>query len=293
MPSADLAAAAVDRDPVQPPARRVAGRSGVVGPLAWREAGRVDAEPIVLLHGIGSGSGSWQAQLASLAQRYRVLAWDAPGYGQSAPLATSTPMATDYAAALADSLDALGVEGMTLVGHSLGALIGAAFAATRPQRVRALVLASPARGYGASDAATRERVWTQRTGRLAELGIAGMAASRSAALCSPSASAAVVERVRETMARITVGGYRQAVHLLVHDDIEPWLATATRPCAVLCGELDAVTTPEACRALAARFAIPFVGLPGLAHACYVEGPGQFDAALLAALDEGNTGGKVL
>jgi pimeloyl-ACP methyl ester carboxylesterase len=56
------------------PVRTVCGRHGV---FSFREygAGRV----LVLLHGIGSGSGSWVHQLAGLGERYRVLAWDAPG----------------------------------------------------------------------------------------------------------------------------------------------------------------------------------------------------------------------
>ena len=45
--------------------------------LAWRESG--DGVPVVLLHGVGSGSASWEAQLAGLGAAYRVIAWDAPG----------------------------------------------------------------------------------------------------------------------------------------------------------------------------------------------------------------------
>lgn len=261
------------------PARPVPWREGQ---LSWRVAGTGPA--LVLLHGIGSGAGSWQAQLAALSSRFRVLAWDAPGYGESSPLPMPAPLAADYAEALAASLDALAVDRAIVVGHSLGALVATAFAATRPERIAALVLVSPARGYGASDAATRQRVSEQRLGRLDALGIAGMAASRSAALCSPAAPAAVVERVRETMARISDGGYRQAVHLLVHDDLPTWLGKAVRPRAILCGELDTVTPPEGCRALAAQFDLPYRELPGLAHACYVEGPDQFDAELLAVIE---------
>ncbi len=53
--------------------------------LAYREAG--SGAPLVLLHGIGNQSGSWVQQLESLADRFRVIAWDAPGYGGSDPLA--------------------------------------------------------------------------------------------------------------------------------------------------------------------------------------------------------------
>ncbi len=66
---------------------------------------------------------------------YRVLAWDMPGYGESPMLAATPADAGDYADALARMLDRAGVEQTILVGHSLGALVAAAFAAKYPQRV--------------------------------------------------------------------------------------------------------------------------------------------------------------
>lgn len=79
---------------------------------------------------------------------YRVLAWDMPGYGESPMLAATPADAGDYADALARMLDRAGVEQTILVGHSLGALVAAAFAAKYPQRVLYTVLADVAQGYG-------------------------------------------------------------------------------------------------------------------------------------------------
>ena len=56
--------------------------------------------PIVLLHGIGSHANSFASLMYSFEGRSAVIAWDAPGYGSSAPLAQSWPDASDYAAAL-------------------------------------------------------------------------------------------------------------------------------------------------------------------------------------------------
>src|SRR5437764_6994324 len=39
--------------------------------------------PLVLLHGIGSSSRSWRRQLDALSSGFKVVAWDAPGYGGS------------------------------------------------------------------------------------------------------------------------------------------------------------------------------------------------------------------
>lgn len=119
----------------------------------FREQG--SGTPLTLLHGISSGAASWHKQMAL--PGYRVLAWDMPGYGESPMLTTARADAGDYADALARMLDRAGVQKTVLVGHSLGALVAAAFAARYPQRVRYLVLADVAQGYGQAAAAQRKK----------------------------------------------------------------------------------------------------------------------------------------
>lgn len=255
----------------------------VHGQIAWREAGH--GTPLLLLHGIGSGSGSWAGQFEGLAHSYRVLAWDAPGYGDSDPLTVARPLGGDYASALTGLLAASQVEGpVIVVGHSLGAIVAAAWAAQQRQRVGALVLASPARGYRSASVEVRDSKYRERIELVERLGIAGMAAERSAALCAPGASGAALEAVRSHMARATPGGYAQAAWMLAHDDLLAYLKDAPVPRAVLCGELDRTTPPAACEQVARDCGAPFVPLRGVAHACYVEDPAQFNAALLACLN---------
>jgi pimeloyl-ACP methyl ester carboxylesterase len=98
-----------------------------------------------LLHGMGSSSAGYRAQLAALSKNYRVIAWDAPGYGQSSPFAISTPAATDYGDALAGLMSALGIRRATVVGSSWGSVIAATFAARYPAATRAIVLSAPNR----------------------------------------------------------------------------------------------------------------------------------------------------
>ena len=296
--------------------RQVECRHGTVG---WREAGQGPA--LVLLHGIGSGAMAWAGQLEAFAHSHRVIAWDAPGYGESAPLCQARPMAVDYADVLDDFLRRLGVADLVLVGHSLGALMAAAWAgrwsrqsmgmdelarrglmasrgdgglgATPPLSLDALVLASPARGYGQTSAELQASKWGERVALIQSLGVERMARERSAALCAPDAPAAVIEQLRWSMARVTPGGYGQAAHMLAHDDITAHLQRLSPPAArpdepalpvsVLCGALDSVTPPLACAALAQAHGAGFTALPGLAHACYVEDPAAFNAALRECL----------
>ncbi len=255
------------------------------GRVAWREAGA--GVPLVLLHGIGAGALSWAGQLAGLAGTHRVIAWDAPGYGSSTPLPMAQPLAADYARALGEWLGKLGLTELILVGHSLGALVAAAFAAQAaeqaPLRLRSLVLASPARGYGSAAPATRLAKWQERIDVMARLSPAGLAEQRSASLCSSAASPAALALVRWNMARTTPGGYGQAAHMLAHDDLATHLRKVKAPTQVLCGDQDATTPPAACREVAALAGAPFTLLEGVAHACYVEDAAQFNAALRSAM----------
>ncbi len=259
------------------------------GRVAWRESAACAGAgaPLVLLHGIGAGALSWAGQLEGLAGTHRVIAWDAPGYGSSTPLPAAQPLAADYARALGEWLGQLGVTDLVLVGHSLGALMAAAWAAQAAAagslRLRSLVLASPARGYGSAAPATRLAKWQERIDLMARLGPVGLAEQRSAALCSGSASAAALALVRWNMARTTPGGYGQAAYMLAHDDLAGHLRNVRAPMQVLCGDLDQTTPATACRELAAQTGAAFTLLKGVAHACYVEDAPQFNAALRRAI----------
>jgi pimeloyl-ACP methyl ester carboxylesterase len=145
--------------------------------------------------------------------------------------------------------------------------------------VGALVLASPARGYGQSEPALREAKYRERIELVERLGIEGLSATRAAGLCAPGADAQAIEQVRWNMALATPGGYVQAAHLLAHDDLMTHLRQAPAPRAVLCGEHDRVTPPQQCEALAQEAGAPFVRLPGVGHACYVEDACRFNDAL--------------
>ncbi|MCB2029760.1 MAG: alpha/beta fold hydrolase, partial [Rhodoferax sp.] len=159
-----------------------------------RGALATDAVTHVLLHGIGSASGSWLAQLQQVAggtgARSHVLAWDAPGYGASSALAMASPRAADYATRLWAWLDALAVtQAVTLVGHSLGALMAAAAAVQAPSRVARLILLAPAQGYAHASAELREKKLSDRLANLAALGPAGIARKRAGAMLSAEADA--------------------------------------------------------------------------------------------------------
>ncbi|NVZ19034.1 alpha/beta fold hydrolase [Pseudomonas costantinii] len=258
------------------------------GQQALRECGAGPA--VVLLHGIGSGAASWLQVAQQLAPQARVIAWDAPGYGKSSPLESDVPKAEQYAARLAQMLDALGVDECVLVGHSLGALTALAFArSSQARRVSCLVLISPARGYGAPERASqRQQVRQQRLDNLQRLGIAGLAEQRSAHMLSPRATPEAIAWVRWNMARLNTAGYRQAIELLCGDDLLRHGQPAM-PCEVHCGEADSITTADTCLSVAKALGARFNLIADAGHASPIEQPQVVAGRLASAIQESLTG----
>ena len=109
------------------------------GQIHYHEAG--DGRPLVLLHMTASSSTMYERMLPLLAERFRAIAIDTPGFGLSDPL-PEQPTIAAYAAALAELLDALGLDQVDVVGFHTGASIALELAVTEPARVRRLGLAA-------------------------------------------------------------------------------------------------------------------------------------------------------
>lgn len=102
-------------------------------------AGDASAPPLLLLHGVTDSSFSWSRVLPALAARFRVIAPDQRGHGDSEkPLDGYRP--SELAGDAAALLDALGVERAGVVGHSMGTFVGQQLAFAAPQRVTRLAL---------------------------------------------------------------------------------------------------------------------------------------------------------
>jgi pimeloyl-ACP methyl ester carboxylesterase len=239
--------------------------------------------PLMLLHGVGSDALSWATALPPGRAAY---AWNAPGYGESEPLPNDNPTPADYAARLLAVLDALGLERVALVGHSLGALFAGAFAAQHPERVAALAFFSPALGYGVAPGALLPAGVRARIDDLTSLGPAAFAEKRASRLLFRPEGAALAG-VRRGMAAVNPAGYAQAVRALGAGDLLADAARITLPALVAIGAEDIVTPPDNARRLHA--ALPSPGaltlLPACGHAMAQEAPAA-TAALLKALADG-------
>ena len=261
------------------------------GTVSYREAGTGPA--LCLLHGVGNQSGSWVGQLRVLGNRFRTIAWDAPGYGGSDRLAAESPTAADYGDSLAALLDALGIARAVLVGSSLGALMAGAFAANRPERTAGLLLLNPAGGYGLADPKEREERLATRLDRLARLGPDGMAQEPSPGMLSPAASPEARALAAWSTARIRPDGYTQAARMLANGRLVEDAARYPGPVLVVAGSADTITPPAGCERIAGAFPrAAYRLLEGPAHLSYLDAPAIVNgiiAEFAASCTQGATG----
>ena len=113
-------------------------------PVHYHDEGA--GEPVVLLHGGGPGASAWSnfgRNVPVLAERFRVIAMDQPGYGGSGIGTPGKHFFTHAADTLAGLLDHLGVQRAHLVGNSLGGGTAVRFALSYPKRAGRLVLMGP------------------------------------------------------------------------------------------------------------------------------------------------------
>jgi 3-oxoadipate enol-lactonase len=249
-------------------------RDRTVDGLAWREAG--EGPPVVFLHGLGGTRLSWEPQLEQLSDRFRCIAWDMPGYGDSTPLPVlDFPSITGAIGALLDRLE---LERAHLVGLSFGGQQAMHYALARPDRVDRLVLADTSHRFGADG--TDADQWKQA--RLAPLDAgatpADIAPSVIDAITAPGFSGRERDRTLAGFARIPSEGLRAAVECLPTHDVSDRLGEILNPALVIVGELDD-ETPVAYAERIAR-GIPGAGLaviPGVGHLTPAEAPDQFNA----------------
>ena len=186
---------------------------------SYMEAGRPEAPPIVLLHGVGANSLHWRFQFAALADRYRLIAWNAPGYMLSDALVKDWPDCRDYADALADFLAALKLDRVNLFGNSFGARVAMCFAAYYPGRVRKMALTGTGIGQRAMPEQEKRRIIAVREAQIAKGGFAFGA--RVSALLGSKASRETAAIVQQTLRATNPRGFMQAVKLGLADCYAP------------------------------------------------------------------------
>ena len=252
-----------------------------------RRAGDPEAPTLVLLHGIGSNAASFAALAAAMPAPLNVVAWDAPGYGASVPLAAAMPTPRDYADALARFLVSINAPQIALAGHSLGALLAGSFAVRYPDRVILLALISPALGYGVAPGGKLPPGVQSRIDEINTLGPAAFASKRAARLVGePKARPDIVAAVERAMAAVNPRGYIQAVHALGAGRLLEDVKSIRIPVMVAVGALDQITPPA--NAVELHAALPlsagYYQIANAGHALPQEEPSALAALLARTMD---------
>ena len=252
------------------------------GRFTYAAAGRVGS-PVVFLHGIGGAARAWGSQLAALADDYRAIAWDMPGYGGSAPLAEVS--IASLAEALAYFLAQLNLERPVLVGHSIGGMIVQQLLAGRPDAARAIVLAQTSPAFGRPDGEWQREFIAARLGPLDRGATMGsLAPGIVEDLVGDDPDPEGLARARACMAAVPEASYRAMVRALLGFDLRAALPRIAVPALVLAGGKDTNAPAPMMRRMAERIPGAFyVCLDGAGHLANLERPAAFNRTLGAFL----------
>lgn len=250
-------------------------------PLAYREAGQ--GPPVFLLHGMNGESGSWLHQFTGLSDQYRVIAWDAPGYGGSKSVGDSI---VSLGAAAFELLRNLGAEKPVLVGHSMGGVVAGQMAVERPDALSALVLSCTHWGYGRPAGEKLMPRFSNRIDEIRAMSTEDFANLRASRMVDEDASSEVIAFLAEMSRAVTAEALEKVGRANQEADTRSGLSRINLPLYLLYAEKDRVIKRE--RTDTFIDALPTARvrlLTGVGHAPYVEDSEQYNRIIRSILME--------
>ena len=267
--------------------------------FSFMEAGAPDGVPLLLLHGVGASSLYWRYQFAGLSDRWRVIAWNAPGYLLSDNLLADAPTGRDYADAVADFLASLGLAGLGvsqvglaqvgleqvhILANSFGTRVAQEFARHHPGRIGRMVLTGTGVGRGDLSAEDKARAMAAREQQIAAGGYGF--GDRVGALLSAKAGEETIALVRHVLRATNRRGFLQGAQFGLNTHFTPDLAgMLDMPILLIQGTEDRVN-PTATNAAILAASVPharLVELDDVGHLPEIEAPERVNALVGAFL----------
>lgn len=227
--------------------------------------------PLLFLH--GAGGSNWSPMLKLLAEQYRVIAPEHPGFGRS-----KTPdwmmSVGDLAFFYLDVLEVMGLRDVHLAGHSLGGWTAAEIAIRNTSRLTSLTLLAPA-GCRSDEVPFGDIfLWDAETATRNQFYDQKFAEERIKAL--PQADLDVALQNKATVARLA---WSPRLH---NPQLAYWLHRIDVPSLIVWGENDKIVPFDCRKAFLAKIAgVKLVALPQSGHSLHTERPKETAAAMSA------------
>jgi len=227
--------------------------------------------PLILIHGIGASRHSWDGLIQHLKSDFRCVSYDLRGHGRS-PLPRPPYTLDDHVEDVEALRRELHIENAHFAGHSLGGMIGPAYARRYPDRVLSLGLYSTAAFRTADDSAKVRGVVAAMRAK----GIPPVLATLKDRWFTPEFAARSPEVIERRMQQVI--DTDREVFLSVFDiyagtEMAPWIGEIRHPSLVLTGENDGGCNPRLNAQIAASMPnAELVILPALRHAILLEAP---------------------
>ena len=230
--------------------------------MAFRQEG--SGPPLYMVHGIGSRKEHWNALIEVLGEHFTCVSFDLRGHGDS-PV-PPTPYNLDQ---LVEDLEALRVKlghaKIHLIGHSLGGVIGPAYARAHPNRLLSLGLLSTAAGRSESDRAILfgviEKLRNEGIPQTLDTFVQRWYTDAFIAE-RPDVIETQLNRVLQTPAEV----FLSVFEIYASSETGPWLPDISCPCLVLTAEFDGGSNPRLNRFIAEQLPdSELVILPNFKH----------------------------
>jgi 3-oxoadipate enol-lactonase len=227
--------------------------------------------PLFLIHGIGASRHSWDGLVGHLKSSFRCITYDLRGHGKS-PMPEPPYTLDDLVGDLEHLRAELGIAKAHFAGHSLGGMIGPAYARKYPERVRSLGLYSTAAFRNEEDSAKVKGVVAAMRAK----GVAPVLETLRDRWFTPQFAERrpdVIERRMQQVIDTDKVVFLSVFDIYAETEMAPWLGEIRHPSLVLTGENDGGCNPRLNRQIAA--ALPdseLVILDGLRHAILLEAP---------------------